>query len=189
MRPAWHQLILKVILTVSILGGCCPLSWGESPTVNESLLKATFILQLVQFTDWPTNAEQWVVGVVGDTPLEADIQRMAREMETLLHKRFRIVHYTKLSPLPESPHLLFIGETVKVTADALRRWIGKQPILTISGQADFIQQCGMVRLFVESQRMQMEINPQQAERQQIKISSKLLRLARIHKEGENYPCR
>lgn len=175
-------------MILTVLAGFCPLSQGESPAVNESLLKATFVLQLVRFTDWPTTAEQWVVGIIGDALLEADIQRMAREMEATFDKRFRIVRYAKLSqlqdPVKERPHLLFIGETVKISADLLRRWVGNQPILTISGQPDFIQQCGMVRLFVESQRMQMEINPQQAERQQIKISSKLLRLARIEKNND-----
>ena len=56
------------------------------------------------------------------------------------------------------------------------------PILTVSDAEGFADAWGIVQLFIETNRIRFAINPKAAERARLRLSSKLLSLARIVRE-------
>ena len=59
------------------------------------------------------------------------------------------------------------------------------PVLTVGDGDDFARNGGMIGLFVEDGRMRFAINPDAAHRAGLRLSSQLLKLAKIVKEGRH----
>lgn len=77
-------------------------------------------------------------------------------------------------------HILFIPSSVgpEEQAAAIRKTHGL-PVLLVGETPDFAEQGGDVNFFIEDNRVRFEINREAAMRQRLKISSKLLGLAKI----------
>jgi hypothetical protein len=53
-----------------------------------------------------------------------------------------------------------------------------QPVLTVGESPDFVRQGGIINFILEEGKVRFEIDPANAERARLRISSRLLRLAR-----------
>jgi hypothetical protein len=73
-------------------------------------------------------------------------------------------------------HLLFVSELDDPTLNYLRR--NPLPILTVSDQMSFFENGGMISLYFEEDRLQLEVNKSRLSEAGLKISSKLLRIAK-----------
>ena len=60
-----------------------------------------------------------------------------------------------------------------------------RPILTISDTDSFTKEGGVIRLYQQASKLRIEINVDAAERAKLKISSKLLSLGRIVRDGDS----
>jgi YfiR/HmsC-like len=82
-----------------------------------------------------------------------------------------------------SCHVLFISrsdpETLKPALDHLRGL----PILTVGESADFLPLGGMINFVLDHDRVRFEINLAAAEQHRLKLSSKLLAVARVVNVG------
>jgi hypothetical protein len=54
-----------------------------------------------------------------------------------------------------------------------------RPVLTVGESPEFIQHGGIVNFFLDGKRVRFEINPTAATRVNLRISSRLLQLARL----------
>jgi len=78
-----------------------------------------------------------------------------------------------------SCQVLFVAEAeVRGAAVALDR-LRQRPVLTVSDGAEFARTAGIIEFFREGDRMRFAINAQAAERAGVRISSRLLGLAKI----------
>jgi hypothetical protein len=79
--------------------------------------------------------------------------------------------------------VLFISrsgpETLKQTLDRLR----DLPLLTVGENDDFLRLGGMINFVLEQDRVRFEINLEAAEQHHLKLSSKLLAVARVVNVG------
>ena len=75
-------------------------------------------------------------------------------------------------------HILFIGSPDRKRLGEILRAVGNAGVLTVSDAEDFLQLGGAVRLIVEGGTVRFRINVEVAERAGLKISSKLLSLAK-----------
>jgi hypothetical protein len=73
-------------------------------------------------------------------------------------------------------HLLFVSKLDDSTLSFLRR--APLPILTVSDQVSFFENEGMISLYFEEDRLQLEVNKTRLSQAGLKISSKLLRIAK-----------
>ena len=87
------------------------------------------------------------------------------------------------SPSWQSCHLLYIPDSeIRKAADGLAA-IKTLPVLTVSDGKDFSQGNGIVELFVEAGRMRFAINMDAAEGSGLRLSSRLLGLAKVTRNG------
>jgi len=76
----------------------------------------------------------------------------------------------------DSCHLLFISDLDDSTLSFLRRT--PLPILTVSDEMSFFENGGMISLYFEEDRLQLEVNKTRLSEAGLNISSKLLRIAK-----------
>ena len=123
------------------------------PPSKEYQVKAVFLFNFSQFTDWPDNAlpaanSPFVIGVLGSDPfgpyLNETVSGEKKSGHTIVVKRFRDVKdVTDCS-------ILFISssERIKEVTDAL----GNRSILTVGDANDFAASGGMIQFFTEGNK-------------------------------------
>jgi len=78
-----------------------------------------------------------------------------------------------------SCHVLFIDQMQATQAPDFLRMLRALPVLTVGKDAKFLQSGGIIRFVTRANRVQFEINPDEADRGGLKINARLLRLADI----------
>ncbi len=78
-------------------------------------------------------------------------------------------------------HILYLGSGALANVGEVLERLAATPVLTVSMRTDFIRSGGILNFFVDEETLRFEICLERAEKLGLKISSKLLRLARIVK--------
>lgn len=169
----------RALLVVAILAARPIAALAED---LEPAVKAEFIDRFTSFIEWPaetfpTDDSPFVIGVTGDHPVAAHLRRMAEE-RTIKGRQILIRKLNSLDDL-DGCHVVFIaGRTEAELSDILARTSTK-PILTIADTPGFAQRGVLINLYRERKRVRFEINRDAAKRSGLKLSAKLLKLAKI----------
>lgn len=145
---------------------------------REYKIKAAFLFHFTDFVQWPASKDQYVIGVLGLDPFEGYLNTLAKQILKQKNKTI-IVKYYKTFDEIDIPEILFIGDDVDIKINKMISIIDSKPILTVSENKIITQRCGIVRIFTKKRKVRLEINQQRAKAQKLKISHKLLRLAKI----------
>ncbi|HUF47428.1 MAG TPA: YfiR family protein [Vicinamibacterales bacterium] len=173
---------------VAALLGCAPMAPAlaqEPESTSDSALKAAFLFNFAKFTEWPAlpPGQPLVLCVVGDQRIADALAEIVRG-KTIGDRGLHVPDTTDLSP--EACHVLFVSRSearaLKGIVDALKT----RPILTVSDGKGFAQSGGIVEFVIERDQMRFIANPKAATRAGLKLSSRLLGLARIVDEDHGY---
>ncbi|MGA9449655.1 MAG: YfiR family protein, partial [Candidatus Sulfotelmatobacter sp.] len=74
--------------------------------------------------------------------------------------------------------VVFIDKDERKNVTVLMSGLPKTSVLTVGESDDFLQQGGIIRLFVEDRKIRFEINQEAAETANLRVSSRLLLLAK-----------
>ena len=151
----------------------------EPPTEHE--VKAAFLYNFARFVEWPPSAgaanQPFIVAVLGDDPFGATLDR------TLAGKTLeaRPIVVRRLASLDEAVrvHILFVGTSDRAQVARVVRTLSGTHVLTVGEMPGFAELGGMIGFRTERRRVRFDINVAQASRAGLKISSQLLKLARI----------
>jgi hypothetical protein len=159
---------------------------GASTTMRAQVvaapeLKALFLLNFTRFTEWPEIAPETplLLCVLGDERVFESLTVAARSQQVNEH-RILVSRMTVAGAWP-SCHVLFVGGTSVKSASALLDSARGSPILTVSDQDRFAHSAGVIELYAEGDRMRFAVNVNALQRAHLRISSRLLNLARIVK--------
>jgi hypothetical protein len=75
--------------------------------------------------------------------------------------------------------ILFVGEGEEENLPLIFSRVQGHGVLTVSEIQGFAERGGIIRLFEEDKRLRFEINPGVAEQEGLRLSARLLKLARI----------
>jgi len=92
-------------------------------------------------------------------------------------------HATAIPAEARSCHVLFISQPDTETLKQALERVRGLPVLTVSESSDFLRLGGMINFVVEQDRVRFEINLEAAEQHHLKLSSKLLAVARVVNVG------
>jgi hypothetical protein len=159
---------------------------AQSAQAPEYEVKAAFLYNFVKFVDWPSQAfpapsTPFRVCVLGRDPFGDALQRIVQGKSV----SGRSIFSTSLQfpTQARSCHILFVSranpETLSLALEAIR----DLPVLSVSESADFLRLGGMINFVLEQDRVRFEINLEAAERHHLKLSSKLLAVARVVNVG------
>lgn len=152
--------------------------------VSEVEVKAVFIYNFLMFVEWPESAfenptDPFVVGIAGENVFGNALLEVVRG-EAYKGRRIVIKQIADIHDAGNC-HILYIDPTDHDYTEIIKATQGK-PVLTVGGPNDFMASGGMIRFFLEQNKVKIEVNPNEIREQELKISSKLLRLARIYNE-------
>ncbi|MDX1295097.1 MAG: YfiR family protein [Sulfurimonadaceae bacterium] len=139
----------------------------------EAKVKSAYLYNFTKFVSWPDRSNGPVTVCVIGAP---KVAKLLEELASRQGGKFKVI----TSPEADLSrcHILYIA---RGSAD-IKRFLSKvkgQQILTVSDSELFAQRGGVVGFFAERGKMRFEINIVTAREANIKISSKLLELARV----------
>jgi hypothetical protein len=158
-----------------------PVLPAAAPTEHE--VKAAFLYHFAQLVDWPDDAlppgKPFVLAVVGDDPFGSALDDVVAAQQVRGHL-VRIERYPNIDSLAGTPHMLFVGASAGRELQRTLDAVARGPVLTIGEMERFAERGGMIgfRMTPEG-RVTFDINRKVAERARLKLSSQLLKLARI----------
>src|SRR2546422_5347934 len=169
------KLTLRFLAIHSAALLCClliaPPAWAEE--AGEYQLKAAFIYNFVQFTEWPASAfsspdEPIMIAVVGPDPFNGGLERAVKD-KVVGGRSLAVRHFASADSL-EKCHLIFVPSAETGGRAILNRLAGKS-VLTIGDGDDFTRPGGAIRFYRDKNRIRFEVNVKAADRSNLKISA------------------
>jgi YfiR/HmsC-like len=164
-----------------------------APATSASLeyeVKAAFLFRFAQFVEWPADtfkepSEPFTYCTIGDDPFHGALERTLTG-KTIGTRQLRVEHLsgtgagtsTSTAKIGEC-QVLFVGGLAdrKHVAETLAS-TGSLPILTVGEADQFVENGGAIGFCTEDNKIRFEVNLDAAGKAGLKISAKLLALAK-----------
>ncbi len=153
--------------------------------IDEYQVKAAFLYNFAKFVEWPAQTfraadEPILFCVLAANPFGDALDQVIRGKAIDGHP-LATRHPAYAASLSEC-RILFVAAGDVKKFRALAPQLRATPVLTVGEAGDFIPAGGVVNFKIQGGKVRFEINVEAAERQQLRISSKLLSLAEVVKK-------
>lgn len=176
-------VLRKTFLTglMALVAALAPAAPAAAQAAGEYDVKAAFLYNFAKFVEWPSNAfdapgSPMTLCIVGRDPFGEALDTLVRG-ETL-QGRPMTVHRTRDLLEIRDCHVVFLSRTETARQDEILDTVRGVGVLTVGEGDSFLRDGGIIRFVIEANRVRFEVNLDAAERNGLKLSSKLLRLAR-----------
>src|SRR5581483_7597231 len=155
-----------------------PVRAASQPTEYD--VKAAYLLNFTRFIEWPPNAfadptAPFAICILGRDPFGSVLEEIVKG-ESAGGRRIVIQHPAQL-PAPQTCQIVFVTAGEK---DVARVVAGLGPgVLTVGEGAAFVHEGGIAAFVLENRRVRFDISQARAEQASLKISSRLLNVARL----------
>jgi len=147
-------------------------------------VKAAFLYHFAKFAEWPASTRAFTLCVVGDIRIASELAKTVRD-KRLAGRVLEVKGLGGDAPLAACD-VLFIAASETGRAAIVLGTLRTLPILTVSDSPGFARTNGIIELVVERERMHFAINTDAATRAGVRLSSRLLGLARIVRDEHVY---
>ena len=150
---------------------------ANAQTQAANNVKAVFLYNFSRFVTWPGSSPSngpFVIGILGNNPFGNYLEQVV-EGETIGGQKIEVQYYSDVSEI-KSCHILYINKAN--AADVAKNLAGRN-ILTVGDGDDFARSGGIIRFFVDKNKIRLRINQRHAKAANLQISSKLLRVADV----------
>jgi len=187
-RSAEVQLVCSMTRIIALLAliVCAGPATVAAQTATAPALKAAYLLNFVRFTEWPAavlaSSAPITLCVVNNREVSSQLAELTKGR--LVEGHALVV----AAPKPDafgSCHLLFASDLDAQAATALMVSVAGKPVLTVSDMDKFAQRGGVAHFFVDKGTLVFAINLEAAQRANVRLSHKLLSLAKIVKEDRD----
>lgn len=145
----------------------------------EYQVKAAFLLNFTKFIEWPATAfaapdSPFAMCLLGKDRFGSALEAIVQG--EVVNNRRIIVRRLSAPPAPQTCQLVFFAEG----ENELRKMVREMGsgVLTVGDGASFIRDGGMIAFVIDNRRVRFDINAAAAESGGLKLSSKLLSVAR-----------
>ena len=162
-----------------------PHAHAESELSREYRIKAAYLYAFVRFVEWPVEAfadasAPHTIGVLGEDPFGDILDQTIKDK--ILDNRRLVVH--RIEKFEESQdlgdcHILFISSSEEKLLEKILETLKDSSVLTVGEMHRFAQRGGIVSLVKKRNTIRFEINVDAAQEAKLRISSRLLKLAKI----------
>ena len=153
----------------------------EGQELNEYDAKAAYLFNFVKFIEWPSqsfpdDASPLIIGVVGDDRFSELIEQKING-KIANGRRLTVKRFSNFRTLT-SCHMVFVRSSER---ERIRQTLAAagSGVLTVGETENFAHWGGVINFIIADGKLRLEINQTSAERAGLKISAKLLSLARV----------
>jgi hypothetical protein len=158
--------------TVLLLG----ISLPALAQVDERALKAAYLYNFLQFTQWPVPPEDpFRLCVLGSTPLDSEFARLSGK-PVLGERRIAVRHVGTGDPLA-SCHALYVDDSQRNLVEEVLRRLDKAPVLTITDGDGLAERGLMIEIRKRELKLGFDVNLKVARRAQLNFSARMLKMA------------
>jgi hypothetical protein len=175
------------ILAVAIVGlslFTSPIAAQQVATIDrEYTIKAAFLYHFLTYIDWPEGTfvdskQPFVIGVYQTDPFGAVLDKIA-STKNVEGRPIEIRRLSTTDKLMEC-HIVFLAGTVEAAVQQnVLGMLANSHVLCVGETDDFVEQGGAAQFFVEGNKVRFAFNTDAVHRSNLKVSSKLLSLAKI----------
>jgi hypothetical protein len=180
-------ILVAIILGVVALSGMQHL-YAKSQPAYEYEVKAAFIYNFLKFIEWSNDKninDTSILYIIGKNPFGSNLKKT---LSVPIHNKECEIRYIKsIKGFPKSAdfHVLFISSSQDKYLPQILEMLKDSKILTIGDTKGFAQRGVIINFYIEENKVRFEINVDAAKRAKLKVSSKLLRLAKIVHDTPN----
>lgn len=177
---------LSALMLAAWVGGCCVASiFAQSREASEYQIKAAFLYNFAKFVEWPHQAsgeagDPMTICIVGEDPFGNILDQFVAGKPI----NGRPVSIRRSTPGQDLKgcQIAFVSSAEKDRLRAIFANANRAGVLTVGETEGFALRGGVIGFIRVENKVHFEINPDAAQRANLKISSKLLSLAKIVKE-------
>ena len=167
----------RLLAAALLLAAAVPVVGPAAQAVSaEYQVKAAYLYNFVKFVEWPVDVATGtlVICVAGRNPFGMVLQDIVRN-EAIAG---RAIEARVILEPDDGCDVVFVPQGA--ASNAYLRAAAGRPVLTVGESPTFIGQGGIANFYInETGNVRFEVNPAAAERAKLRISSRLLQLARI----------
>lgn len=177
--------VILVCLAAFLTATCCLPAYADAPqsppAPSQTEISAAFVFNFAKFTEWPpqTFADSTTpitVCFAGAVDVRGAFQSISAGKP--VNGRSVFVREVKPTADVHDCQIVYIDSPNQVLRAGVIKNARQHSALVIGTSDDFLARGGMIKLFVESNRMRFDVNVGATGRIKIHLSSKLLALAR-----------
>lgn len=176
------------LLACAIALACLTTRGIAQGTSNEADVKAAFVYNFLKFVDWPPHAlarsdQPLSLAIVGEGQVADAVERLLQGKKVGTHPLV-VVRVKAGDPLADV-HAVFVTGTDMDKAHRTLATKANASVLTMGDDDQFAARGGIIGLYVEDRRVRFEVNTGAADATGLRVSSRLLALARLVRSSAN----
>ena len=169
-----------LLATRACLGGN-HLTMAQGNASSEYQVKAAFLYHFAQFVDWPEEtfkdaSSPLTYCTFGEHPFHGVLDAILSG-KAIGARSLRVLHFKQPQDI-QGCQVLFIGAEEKKFLPAILAGVKGNSVLTVGESEHFVQDGGMFGFLLEENKIRFEINLEAVEHAKLKVSSRLLALAK-----------
>lgn len=185
IRARLADLVLMCAIFISCVISDPSFLSAQMKAATEYQVKAAFLYNFAKFVDWPPSAfsdakQPLDICVYGHDPFGTVLED-ALLGKTIGERRVDLGRAMQFQDLAGC-HVVFVSASAHESAADLANRLRGRAVLLVGESDGFAASGGTIQFSIEDNRVHFVINPDAADRAGLKISSKLLALAKIVRE-------
>ena len=149
--------------------------------LSEYQVKAAYLFNFLKFVEYPSESfadplAPIVIGVVGDDPFGSALPQVV--IGKTVQGRDLVIRMYRAGEDLRRANILFISASERKRLPMILSSLRGSSVLTVSDIAEFTEAGGMIQFLNEDDRVRFAINVDATSRAKLKMSSKLLSLAK-----------
>jgi hypothetical protein len=178
--PGGFQWLPPFAVALALLAGTGVLHAQPEDVVTEYRIKAAYLFKFGGYVDWPAESfadagSPLVIGVLGADQVAADLSGMVPGRVVNGRKvEVRAVHSGES---PAGVHVLFVGRAENHNLGTILEGVAGLPVLVVT-ETDDARSGGAINFVLVQNRVRFDIAPASAESRKLRISARLLGVAR-----------
>jgi hypothetical protein len=185
-RPIGGLLRVLLLFCLLLAHAMAPkIAAGQGDSAGEYELKAAMLYNLTRFVEWPPSAypdpqAPILLCILGRDPFGSSLTSIVSKQ--IVNGRPVLIRHAHNDREVRGCHVLYISSSERKTAAQIFSTLKGSGVLTVGEMTQFAARGGMIQFSLQDQQVRFDINLDAASRAGLKISSRLLLLARIVKD-------
>ncbi len=180
-KKVLNSISCSLLFSLVVLATCAQTLHAAEHEILEGKIKAAYLYNFLRFVDWPQSPDLSFKLCVGGDKKEYRQSLQVLSTQTVQEQRIDVTYIdfingTDIAQLKQC-NMIFITSLMREQQDKIINNITGSKTLTIGEDKDFIQKGGMINFVEQQDKIKFEVNLNAINQIQLKISSKVLRIA------------